>query len=146
VQDKSGAEQTGLAQDFDATPYMKLAWDKWHRTLATELWRRWSEGMKLKWKPQDRPFYLDYTYTVGDDRSISNFQLVTSSHNPEFDAVAEETVKGIAGSPLLKFPDGTQRKKVERYGTFWKMGHGPGYMPYVPDTQDKQIRGNESSH
>ncbi len=110
----------GFNQPFDPdeTRAMQLAWDAWHRRVAGDIYSRFASYVNTVFKGMPG-LALRASYVVTRDGRIQNIRLVQRSANPMFNAMVVNVIKSINGDiNLLRFPEGSRRVAVEKFGTF----------------------------
>jgi hypothetical protein len=104
--------------DPDSSPELQLAWDAWHKRIAAAIFQRFDffAHSAFKYSP---PLMARIGYVVTSTGHIQNLNVVQHSSNPMFDLLITQCVKSLDGdSQLLKFPAGSRRMSVEKFGTF----------------------------
>jgi hypothetical protein len=125
------------SQDPDNSPEMQLAWDEWHKGVATAIYKRFDFMAQRAFK-YSKPLAAYVSYTVTKDGKIGNVRLQQKSTNVAFNAMVLLVVGSMSGqSDLLAFPAGSQRATVDQSGMFTQnYGTVQGFK-YV--TGDKEI-------
>ena len=109
--------QPGQA-DPDNTPALQLAWDQWHKRVATAIYERFNSMAQLAFA-FSQPLACYVTYTVTRDGRITNVQLQQKSNNVAFNVMVMTVIGSISGqTDLLAFPPGSQRNFVSKAGMF----------------------------
>ncbi len=121
--------------DPDNTPDMQLAWDQWHRRLATAIYQRFNVMSQMAFK-YSRPLATYVTYVVTRDGQITNVELQQKSPNIAFNTLLLLVIKSLSGQrELLKFPDGSKRMSVDK-GAMFTQNYGTQGFKYT--TGDKE--------
>lgn len=112
-QDNAGIVQSGsfaeLPKTFDIgaernSRELVLAWEKWHKQMAGEIYRRWSQRARSRGRAVMR-------ITVYNNRTILA-EMVESGGGQEFNNTLISTVMSLSGNPGLSFPAKSTRQKV----------------------------------
>lgn len=126
--------------DPDNSPEMQVAWDLWHKRVASAIYTRFNFLAKLAFR-HSPPLLCQVGYVVTRDGQIQNIQVQQKSTNVLFNVIVFQTVKSLNGDiNLLQFPPGSRRMFVPKSGTFTQNYGGDGFKYTVGDRESLQGR------
>ena len=117
--------------DFDRTSEMILAWDKWHKEVASAIYERFNENAQANFR-HSPPLKTQISYMVAKDGRIGNIRILEPSNNQIFNTMLVSVIKSMAHNPVLEYPAGSRRQFVEKSGTFTWNYSGGGSFPAAP--------------
>lgn len=133
-------QQQMQPQDPDSSPEMQVAWDLWHKRVASAIYTRFNFLAKLAFR-HSPPLLCQVSYVVSRDGQIQNIQVQQKSTNVLFNVIVFQTVKSLNGDiNLLQFPPGSRRMFVPKLGTFTQNYGGDGFKYTVGDRETLQRR------
>ncbi len=125
-----------LTGGIENTPAMKLAWDNWHKRIASEVYQRFQVMTKMAFN-NGEPLEAFVSYTVTSDGHIRNVKIEKPSTNPKFDKMLTMVVSSLDGeTEILKFPAGSKRKFVEKGGMFSQNSGEQGFRYTTGDSEN----------
>jgi len=121
-QSNGSAQQYALSaeakNDPDNSPEMQLAWDEWHKRVASAVYDKFNAIAQMAFK-YSQPLACYVTYTVTRDGRIINVDVPQKSPNVAFNAMVVLVINSISGqTDLLCFPAGSRRTVVNKAGMF----------------------------
>jgi hypothetical protein len=106
------------AEANESSPAMKIAWNDWHKRVATNVFLRFSAMAKEAF-PDTRPMNAAVAYTVTNDGHILNARLTAVDTDELYNLLCLTAVNSLNGNlEVLQFPKGSRRTKVDKSGTF----------------------------
>jgi hypothetical protein len=92
---------------------MDKQWQEWHKTVTAEVWRKFAElsAQRLSTK---QPIAIQIDYDVLNDGTIIILQVRKSIQDDACEQCSLDAVNSVAHSPLLKFPEGSRRARVQK--------------------------------
>jgi hypothetical protein len=104
-------------EDFDNSPEMKIAWKQWHQRVAKAIFVRFQHFADTQFRGS-KALTAVAAYSVTRDGKIVNARLTTKNPDSRYDTLVLTAVTSLNGSPVLEFPNGSQRASVDKVGTF----------------------------
>ena len=121
---------------IENSPQMKLAWDNWHKRVASEVFQRFQVMTKMAFN-NGEPLEAFVSYIVTSDGHIHNVKIDKASNNPKFDKMLTMVVNSLDGEvQILKFPYGSKRKFVEKGGMFTQNSGEQGFRYTTGDSEN----------
>jgi len=65
-----------------------------------------------------KPLRASARYVVTNDRKVTDVTLMQESSNPVFNTLVTGVIKSMSNEPVLQFPPGSKRLRVEMSATF----------------------------
>jgi hypothetical protein len=119
---------------------MQLAWDAWHKRVATAIFQRFEFFARSAFK-YSRPLGMRVGYIVTRDGNIQNINVLQPSSNPMFDMLVIQCIKSLSGDQqLLQFPVGSRRSAVDKFGTFTQNSGIEGFKYTTGDKETIPVK------
>ncbi len=114
---------------------LKVAWDDWHNRVAGAIFSQIGPAAARK-IPRSEPLICVVNYTITKDGRVKNVHLQQKSSSSMYNDMVVSVVKGMAGNPVLQFPEGSRRMTVDKLSTFKHNARGPNGYQYITGDQE----------
>jgi hypothetical protein len=126
--------QGGPPPDPDSSQEMQLAWDQWHKNLASVIYQRYSAGNAFF--GHGPPLVVTIAYCVTRNGQITNVRFTQKSPNLMYNIYCMGIINSLNGDmSALAFPQGSQRMSVDKAGNFEVNTGNQGFRHTINDVE-----------
>jgi hypothetical protein len=120
--------------DPDQSQEMLLAWDRWHKNLASAIYQRYTSTNALF--SNGPPLMVTVAYCVNRNGQITNTRFTQKSANPLFNIACMGIVSSLNGNlNVLTFPAGSRRMAVDKAAEFEVNTGNEGFKHTIHDNE-----------